>query len=209
MKWLAICALFLAAGAAHAQNTPTAPTCNPGDYAPTVNYHVGVSPNGSIVGFIWCNDSTEGLKQWGWAWNPTANPTSACAANVANKSAALALLAVWSNCMTATNLSSDESLAISQLEHKWMPHLAVASGNGGTHTAWNYSACSGLTCTPVNSGQRIASGVPCSMPGGVATTQPAPNLYYSVAVQTSTTGAVLPSGTYSPCVAVPTPLTGW
>ena len=96
-----------------------------------------------------------------------------------------------------------------QLEHKWMPHLAVASGNGGTHTAWNYSACSGLTCTPVNSGQRIASGVPCSMPGGVATTQPAPNLYYSVAGQTSTTGAVLPSGTYSPCVAVPTPLTGW
>lgn len=204
MKWLAIFALFLA-GAVHAQN---APTCNPGDYSPTVNYHVGVSPNGSIVGFIWCDDSS-GLKAWGWAWNPVTNPTSACAGNVSSKTVAVALLAVWSSCLASSNFTADESSAISQLEHKWLPHLVVDYGNGGTHTAWSYSGCKGLSCTPVNSGQRIAGGTPCSLPGGVATTQPVPNIYYSVTGQISTTGNVLPSGIFTPCVSVPTPATGW
>jgi hypothetical protein len=202
MKWLAIIAL-LCAGAAHAQN---APTCNPGDYSPVVNYHVGVSPGGSIVGFIWCDDAN-GLKDWSWSWNPATNPTSACAGNVSSKTVEVALIAVWANCIASANFTPDESAAIAQLVHKWSPHLAVAPG--GSHTAWNYSGCGALTCPPVNSGQRIASGTPCSLPGGVAATQSAPNLYYSVAGQISTAGNVLPRGSYTPCVVVPTPPAGW
>jgi hypothetical protein len=202
MKWLAILGLLFA-GAVHAQN---APTCNPGDYSPTVNYHVGVSGNGSIVGFIWCDNSAL-LQDWRWAWNPSINPTSACAGNVSSKTVGMALLAVWSACLTSTSFTADEATAISSLVHKWLPHLAVASG--GTHTVWNYSACSNLSCTPVSSGERIASGSPCSFPGGIAATQPAPNTYYSVAGQISTTGQVLPAGSYTPCVMVPTPATGW
>jgi hypothetical protein len=203
LRFLSALCVFFFAVSAHAQSSPT---CNPGDYAPLVNFHVGVSAGGSIVGFIWCNDSS-GLKPWYWAWNPATNPTARCVGNINSTAAGTALLALWNNCISSGNFSADQTAAIKALARTWMPHLAVNAG--GTHTIWDYAGCTSLTCEPVNSGLRIASGTPCNFPGGVATTQPAPNIYYSVAGQTSTTGLVLPAGDYSPCSPVFPPATGW
>jgi hypothetical protein len=118
MKYLFLLATLFC-GFAHAE----APRCNPGEYAPTVNWQVGVASDQSIVSILWCSDST-GLEWWAAGWNPAEAPVNSCAGNLRSENASMLMAAFWASCLAGSgSLTAAQQTTVNRLLQLWMPKL--------------------------------------------------------------------------------------
>jgi hypothetical protein len=193
MRYCLVLAILFC-GIAHAQ----APRCNPGDYAPTVNWQVGVASDQSIVSVLWCHDS-EGLDWWAAGWNPAEAPVNDCAGNLQSESVITMMAAFWESCLTGgKSLTSPQQTTLNHLLALWLPREETLS----IKSVYEYSdgalvgSAQGTVAANTHCGSKVVASA-----GGEE--------YYDVSGQKYQNGSVIPEHSAAVCKLVKPPKGGF
>ncbi|TXH43820.1 MAG: hypothetical protein E6Q97_33570 [Desulfurellales bacterium] len=185
---------------------PTALRCRV-DIDPT-NHGEAETTDGRIVAFGYCDDA-QGFQWRTFARNPLNLEALVCLNNLpARWFTQEWLTAAWNACATREQTATEKATA-AELYRRWAPRFAVTTGATSRPVYLrNADGTRGARVTLGGVAQSIAPGLACGS-GADSPRLAGTTRYMEVAGQLSTTGAILPAGSYAQCSRLNPPADGW